>query len=50
MSDMTTITVPCNCNLCLLINVFGLADGCDESCDYCTDGVFDKEKWDREEK
>jgi hypothetical protein len=45
---VTTITVPCDCNLCLMLNVFGLANGCDESCNYCTDGVFDKEKWDRD--
>jgi hypothetical protein len=45
---MTTITVPCDCNLCLMLNVFGFAKGCEESCNYCTDGVFDKERWDED--
>jgi hypothetical protein len=33
-----------------MLNVFGLANGCDESCNYCADGVFDKEKWDEDTK
>jgi pyruvate formate-lyase activating enzyme-like uncharacterized protein len=47
---MEVRTARCGCSICVLANALGFAsDGdCAKNCDYCTDGVFDKEKWDRD--
>lgn len=43
----TRITVRCNCPICLMANVFRFAHNgdCARGCGFCSDGVFDEERY-----